>query len=207
MNSVKIKQVDPMLISHRLLAQLGELIKTTGYFQYSCMNNKLGVSYSDLIQLKFILPHLVFTKYILDERGNVAGYFVAVTKQQYDNISHDQEDDWHRESHTLQRLLKTLHILSARMDDTDYFLDYFAVRFDLQGMPWKENTSVADVLWQELVRDARINGKKNIVLLVWESHRKAVKYYERQGGIVTERSNLKDTAVNDVLLLMKIPLR
>lgn len=203
--STLIQTASPGNISTRHLTQLVELTMSTGYFQYAAVGNKSGVHYQDEVRDDIVIPYLPHTKFVLDDLGNMAGCYVALSKSQDAQIS--CSPNWRDGDSAIDGLIDGLDNYFGGLHDDCHLLHAFAVRFDLQGMIYPAfGQKTSDLLFNQLLFDVRQANGQELFFSVWESNILAVRYYRHRGALTISKVDLSQTNLKDSLLLMKLPV-
>ena len=200
-----IQSLDPSSISERHIKQLVSLLMTTGYFEYIGMGNKLNLNYYEATKHSFVLPSIENTKVIFDDLNNIAGFYVASTKASDSKRKLDPSAI--RDDLNVHKAISAIYSLNNMIHDDDYILSYFAVRFDLHGLIYKNHTKkISELLFDNLLLEAKQSSSSSLNIITWASHVAAVKLYQRFNGNVVETIDLNDSIFRDKLLLIKIKL-
>jgi hypothetical protein len=197
-----IQKINPATISKRHLDQLVHLASSVGFFEYAVMHNKLNLRNHDMVQKAFIKPYLPYTKIIIDDLDNITGNFVAFTNEQ--NLEIDLPVNWEREDVSIKLFNEAAKQLNKDIAKTNYILQHFAVRFDLQGIIHpKYSRKISDLMFENVLENAKEKNCDSIALIVWAKNSPAIKFYTSYGCKVINSIDLRQSIFTDELLLMK----
>lgn len=191
MNNFKFVNLTELNNLH--IIEVAQLLLETGYYEYISQNNKLGLSPAHFQKIQTLKPYAPYAHVLIDVNDEIAGFFIAATKQQIKKVEKNLKNWYHNTTEIKDILEKLTHFYVDDSLETDFILYGVAVTSKWRGR------GLFKVLYNEQVRLAKQKFCSRIIFVVWKSN-PALNIYLNYGAKIIGEFDFTNSWFKDKLI-------